>query len=249
MIKKLNELKNNIFENYNKSKLRRLTQQKLIKYLFGNFICFSDNYQQIKNMNSINYICPTLFLYNDINFLKSAQNYSFYLKKESFIEINPDKKLNREEINNMFNKYKLKYKGILNPNINIGNTDSNSNKAYVNTVQSESNIIYPTLFKIYNSTGIYYGEISNNKRNGVGKQFNKKDEFEGIWNDDEIVKGKAIYFSDQGNIIYEGEFKDGLENGYGQKLYPNNRVYKGIFINGKIDGKYEIQKRLEIPDN
>ena len=249
MINKLNELKNNIFENYNKSKLRRLTQQKLIKYLFGNFICFSDNYQQIKNMNSINYICPTLFLYNDINFLKSAQNYSFYLKKESFIEINPDKKLNREEINNMFNKYKLKYKGILNPNINIGNTDSNSNKAYVNTVQSESNIIYPTLFKIYNSTGIYYGEISNNKRNGVGKQFNKKDIFEGIWNDDEIVKGKAIYFSDQGNIIYEGEFKDGLENGYGQKFYPNNRVYKGIFINGKIDGKYEIQKRLEIPDN
>ena len=255
MINKLNDLKNNIFENYNKSKLRRLTQQKLIKYLFGNFICFSDNYQQIKNMNSINYICPTLFLYNDINFLKSAQNYSLYLKKESFIEINPDKKLNREEINNMFNKYKLKYKGLLNsknvmtPTINIGNNDSNSNKAYVNTVQSESSLIYPTLFKIYNSTGIYYGEICNNKRNGVGKQFNKKDEFEGIWNDDEIVKGKAIYFSDEGNIIYEGEFKDGLENGYGQKLYPNNRVYKGIFINGKIDGKYEIQKMLEIPNN
>ena len=255
MINKLNDLKNNIFENYNKSKLRRLTQQKLIKYLFGNFICFSDNYQQIKNMNSINYICPTLFLYNDINFLKSAQNYSLYLKKESFIEINPDKKLNREEISSLFNKYKLKYKGILNsknfmaPSTNIGNNDSNSNKAYVNTVQSESSLIYPTLFKIYNSTGIYYGEICNNKRNGVGKQFNKKDEFEGIWNDDEIVKGKAIYFSDEGNIIYEGEFKDGLENGYGQKLYPNNRVYKGIFINGKIDGKYEIQKMLEIPNN
>ena len=155
----------------------------------------------------------------------------------------------------MFNKYKLKYKGILNsknfivPSINRGNNDSNSNKEYVNTVHSESSLIYPTLFKIYNSTGIYYGEISNNKRNGVGKQFNKKDIFEGIWNDDEIVKGKAIYFSDQGNIIYEGEFKDGLENGYGQKLYPNNRVYKGIFINGKIDGKYEIQKRLEIPNN
>ena len=135
------------------------------------------------------------------------------------------------------------------PSINIGNNDSNSNKAYINTVQSESSLIYPTLFKIYNSAGIYYGEICNNKRNGVGKQFNKKDEFEGIWNDDEIIKGKAIYFSDEGNIIYEGEFKDGLENGYGQKLYPNNRVYKGIFINGKIDGKYEIQKRLEIPDN
>ena len=255
MISKLNELKNNIFENYNKSKLRRLTQQKLIKYLFGNFICFSDNYQQIKNMNSINYICPTLFLYNDINFLKSAQNYSLYLKKESFIEINPDKKLNREEITNIFSKYKLKLKGILNPtntmapNINIGNSHSNSNKAYVNTVQSESSLIYPKFFKIYNSTGIYYGEICNNKRNGIGKQFNKKDEYEGIWNDDEIVKGKAIYYSEQGNIVYEGEFKDGLENGYGLKLYPNNRIYKGIFINGKIDAKYEIQKRLEIPDN
>lgn len=244
MINKLNELKNNIFENYNKSKQRRIAQQKLIKYLFGNFICFSDNYQQIKNMNSINYICPTLFLYNDINFLKSAQNYSLYLKKESFIEINPDKKLNREEISSMFNKYKSKLKTTLNSSNN-----SNSNKAYINTVQSESNLVYPKLFKIYNNTGIFYGEICNNKRNGIGKQFNKKDEYEGIWNDDEIVKGKAIYFSDEGNIIYEGEFKDGLENGYGVKLYPNNRVYKGIFINGKIDSKYEIQKMLEIPNN
>ena len=254
MINKLNELKNNIIENYNISKARRIAQQKLIKYLFGNFICFSDNYLQIKNMNSINYICPTLFLYNDINFLKSAYNYSLYLKKESFIEINPDKKLNKEEINNIFEKYRAKLKEIknnnsLDSNIKILNTDYNSNKTYINTLQSESNFIFPTLFKIYNSTGIYYGEINNNKRNGIGKQFNKKDEYEGLWKDGEIILGKAKYFSEQGNIIYEGEFKDGLENGYGEKIYPNNRVYKGIFINGKIDAKYEIQKRLEIPSN
>ena len=74
MINKLNDLKNDIIENYNKSLKRRIAQQKLVKYLFGNFICFNDNYQQIKNMNSINYICPTLFLYNDLNFIKNANS-------------------------------------------------------------------------------------------------------------------------------------------------------------------------------
>ena len=253
MINKFNELKNDIINNYNISKKRRTIQQKLIKYLFGNFICFNDNYTQIKNMNSINYICPTLFLYNDINFIKNANNYSLYLKKESFIEINPDKKLDKEQIKSIFDKYKSVLKEIINNNnsnsIDTINNIYNNNKIDINTLQSESNYIYPSFFKIYNNTGIYYGEINNNKRNGIGKQFNNKDEYEGIWDNGDIIKGKAIYFSDQGNIIYEGEFKDGLENGYGEKIYPNNRVYKGIFINGKIDMKYEIQKKLEIPDN
>ena len=251
MINKLNELKNDIINNYNISKKRRMIQQKLVKYLFSNFICFNDNYTQIKNMNSINYICPTLFLYNDINFIKNANSYSLYLKKESFIEINPDKKLDKEQIKNIFDKYKSIIKEITN-NINNNSIDTNNNfntNKILSTLQSEANYIYPTLFKIYNNSGIYYGEINNNKRNGIGKQFNNKDEYEGIWDNGEIIKGKAIYFSDQGNIIYEGEFKDGLENGYGVKIYPNNRVYKGIFINGKIDMKYEIQKKLEIPDN
>ena len=246
MINKLSDLKNEIIENYNISKKRRAAQQKLVKYLFANFICFNDNYKQIKNMNSINYICPSLFLYNDINFIKNANNYSLYLKKESFIEINQDKKLNIEEINTIFDKYKPILKEIITNKNNINNKNYYSNKIYINTLQSESSYIYPTLFKIYNSTGIYYGEINNNKRNGIGKQFNNKEEYEGIWDNGEIIKGKAIYFSEQGNIIYEGDFKDGLENGYGEKIYPNNRIYKGIFIKGKIDKKYEIQKKLEI---
>jgi hypothetical protein len=254
MINSLNEIKTNIIDNYKMSKNRRISQQKLIKYLFGNFICFNENYQQIKNMNSINFICPTLFLSNDINFIKTAKNYSLYLKKESFIEINPDKKINKEQLDNIFDKYRAILKEMLNNSVEAYNMNNNnkydydysSNKNEINTMQSESNYVYPTLFKIYNNTGIYYGEINNSKRNGIGKQFNKKDEYEGIWNNGEIIKGKAIYFSDQGNIIYTGEFKDGLENGYGEKIYPNNRVYKGIFINGKIDTKYEIQKKLEI---
>ena len=244
MINKLNSLKNDIIENYNQSKNRRLTQQKLIKYLFGNFICFNENIRQIQNLDLINFICPSLFLYNDINFLKAANNYSLYLKKESFIEINQDKKLNKEELNKIFEKYKPSLKE---EKFELDEKNNyNSNKHYLNTLQSESNIVYPTLFKIYNNTGIYYGEIENNKRNGVGKQFNKKNEFEGIWENGEIIKGKAIYYSDQGNIIYEGGFKDGLENGYGEKIYPDQRVYKGNFINGKIETKYNIEKKLEL---
>ena len=244
MINKLNELKNDIIKNYNISKNRRISQQKLIKYLFGNFICFNENFRQIKNMNSINFICPSLFLSNDINFLKTSNNYSLYLRKESFIEINQDKKLEKEELDNIFEKYNSMMKEIKSSQ-KLKN-DYNSNKFYLNTLQSESNCVYPSLFKIYNNTGIYYGQIENNKRNGIGKQFNNKNEYEGIWKEGDIVKGKAIYYSDQGNIIYEGEFKDGIENGYGEKIYPNKRIYKGIFLNGKIETKYDLQKKLEI---
>ena len=241
MINKLNDLKNKIIENYNISKNRRITQQKLVKYLFGNFICFSENFRQMKNMNAINFICPSLFFYNDINFMKSANKYSLYLFKESFIEINKDKKLDKEELNNIFTKYKSMFKEKTDQN---SIKEYNTNKLYVETLQSESNFVYPTLFKIYNKTGIYYGEIENNKRNGIGKQFNDKNEYEGIWKNGDITIGKLVYYTNQGNIIYEGEFKDGLENGYGEKIYPDKRVYKGKFIKGKIDSKYEIQKKL-----
>ena len=242
MINKLNDLKNKITENYNISKNRRITQQKLVKYLFGNFICFSENFRQMKNMNSINFICPSLFFYNDINFMKSANKYSLYLFKESFIEVNKDKKLDKKELNNIFIKYKSMFKEKTEQN---SIKEYNTNKLYLETLQSESNFIYPTLFKIYNKTGIYYGEIEGNKRNGIGKQFNDKNEYEGIWKNGDITIGKLVYYTNQGNIIYEGEFKDGLENGYGEKIYPDKRVYKGKFINGKIDSKYEIQKKLE----
>ena len=247
MINKLNELKNDIIQNYNYSKNRRITQQKLVKYLFGNFICFNENLRQINNMNSINFICPSLFLCNDINFIKTTKNYSLYLNKESFIEINQDKKIEKKELDNIFEKYNSIIKEI--EPTKISKNDYNTNKLYLNTLQSESNNVYPSLFKIYNNTGIYYGQIENNKRNGIGKQFNNKNEYEGIWKDGDIIKGKAIYYSDQGNIIYEGEFKGGIENGYGEKIYPNKRVYKGKFINGKIDAKYDLQKKLELNNN
>ena len=247
MINKLNELKNDIIKNYNYSKNRRITQQKLVKYLSGNFICFNNNLRQIDNMNSINFICPSLFLCTDINFIKATKNYSLYLNKESFIEINQDKKIGKNELDNIFEKYNSITKDIY--STPLSKNDYNTNKFYLNTLQSESNNVYPTLFKIYNNTGIYYGQIENNKRNGIGKQFNNKNEYEGIWKDGDIIKGKAVYYSDKGNIIYEGEFKDGIENGYGEKIYPNKRIYKGNFVNGKINAKYDLQKKLELNNN
>ena len=246
MINKLNEIKKNILDNFEISFKRRINQQKLIKYLFGNFICFNENYQQIKNMNSINIICPSLFLYNGKDFIKGATEFSLYLKKESFIEINNDKKIDKNELYNIFNKYNK----ILNLN-KINNSSYKNNLTTKSSESKRSNIIenYPFIFKIYDGNSIYYGEINENKKNGIGKLFNEIGEYEGIWIDGNIIKGKSIYYSDQGNIIYEGEFKNGMENGYGEKIYPNNRIYKGIFVNGKIDIKYEIQKKLELAES
>ena len=42
-------------------------------------------------------------------------------------------------------------------------------------------------------------------------------------------------------FIFEGEYINGLENGYGKEYYKNwNIIFEGKYLNGKINGKGKI---------
>ena len=165
-IEKLKNIEDNIKKEYEESKKRREEECSLIKYLFSNFLAFNNNYIQIKNMEKISFLCPSIFLCLDKDFIKEALEYTEYLKKNSIIEISEDSTINIFQFQNLLKKY------------NKDNNKKNNN-----------------IFKIYDTKGIYYGQFNNN-REGIGIQYYKNgDIFEGIWENGNFIKGKANYYN------------------------------------------------------
>lgn len=37
--------------------------------------------------------------------------------------------------------------------------------------------------------------------------------------------------------VYQGQFKEGIINGYGRLVYGDQALYEGFFVDGKFDGK------------
>ena len=54
------------------------------------------------------------------------------------------------------------------------------------------------------------------------------------------MDGKGKYIWKEGEI-YEGEYRNGIKEGYGIFKWNNGKFYKGSFINGKPDknGQYK----------
>ena len=94
----------------------------------------------------------------------------------------------------------------------------------------------------------YVGQVSNNKKNGVGTYITiNGNKYVGEWKDD-IMEGQGILIDQDGK--YEGKFLNGLMHGNGILTLKNGRVYKGQFKDNKMhgngiltdaDGKYEGQ--------
>ena len=87
--------------------------------------------------------------------------------------------------------------------------------------------------------GTYYGEFSNNKREGYGKALlNDGSIYEGTfkngWRSNGILKFKN-------GDTYTGSFKDGAFNGDGKFLFANGNLYTGQFKNGNYYGKANIK--------
>ena len=115
--------------------------------------------------------------------------------------------------------------------------------------------------KEYNKDGytIFEGEYLNSKRNGKGKEYNENGiAFEGEylkgkkWNGklydkdnnySEIINGAGFIkeYNIKGNLIYEGEYKNGQRNGKGKEYidYNNKLLFEGEFLNNKKwNGKF-----------
>ena len=96
---------------------------------------------------------------------------------------------------------------------------------------------------------IYSGEWKNGKREGKGSCYNKGDVvYIGEWKDDK-PNGNGQYLNSNGNIVWEGNWKNGYgdmgngvwlsyEDGKKCGLYENgNRKYEGEWKDGKPDGR------------
>ena len=95
--------------------------------------------------------------------------------------------------------------------------------------------------KIKKNNGLYLGEADQNLPQGrgcfiynesiLGKTINWVGYF------DKGQKGNfGRIFNEEGRLIYEGEYKDGLRNGKGTYYYNGGCKYVGEFVNGNIEG-------------
>ena len=108
---------------------------------------------------------------------------------------------------------------------------------------------------------MYEGEFKNNQYNGFGKYTFLKDYFheggnaywwenyEGYWlNGKQHGEGKL--FDGDGNLYFEGSFKDGLATGYGKTYILHEGGQDGFFLYGTLlNGKYMSCSPLSYDEN
>ena len=86
----------------------------------------------------------------------------------------------------------------------------------------------------------FEGEYLNDKKNGNGKEYFKggEIEFEGKYLNNEKVFGKEYSYNNYTNeeLIYEGEFLNGLKHGKGKEYINGILIYDGLFLNGNKFG-------------
>jgi len=137
-------------------------------------------------------------------------------------------------------------------------TDSN----YVfNLLSSDTNGAH---YVVYEDGSIYTGQIHDGKRHGFGfwqMQNGRHDQYKGQWQSDlqhgegqqkwsdgriyegqyaEGVfsgKGRMVWKTRDGLMIYEGQYKDDLKNGDGKFLWADGRSYEGQWQSGKRHGR------------
>lgn len=88
---------------------------------------------------------------------------------------------------------------------------------------------------------IYFGDIENEKRHGVGTLIHANDD--SYFGDFEngVASGTGIYESSNGAITV-GFFSGGAPNGAATVRAPNGDTYQGIFVDGQANGTILVTK-------
>ena len=103
-------------------------------------------------------------------------------------------------------------------------------------------------YKIYNNDFTYIGEY-NTDINGYGKYYDDAISYHGFWiNNIFNGKGNIIYNikNDMNITKYNGDFKDGVKDGYGKEYYVKEYYYVGYFKNDLKEGKGILYKNNNI---
>ena len=109
----------------------------------------------------------------------------------------------------------------------------------VNMEQDENNEKNKNLrwVKIKKENGIYLGEAEQNLPQGRGCFIYNGDNLQWIGyfeNGEKSNYGKL--YNEEGRLIFEGEYKNGLRNGEGTYYYSGGLKYEGQFVNGLREG-------------
>lgn len=89
----------------------------------------------------------------------------------------------------------------------------------------------------FNTSLPLLGELIRDNKQGTGLLIYKNgDQFDGKWNDDIQVTGSYFFGKDKTHR-YEGEWTNGLMEGYGKFFYPSGGVYEGFVKNAQRHGQ------------
>lgn len=101
-------------------------------------------------------------------------------------------------------------------------------------------IYIPYFTSVASPMNNYYGDYSDNKKQGFGLQsFMNGDMHKGEYHEG-FMHGKGNYYWHNGGH-YEGEFKFGCISGEGVEYYSSGNIYSGQFSQGKKHGKGEMK--------
>ena len=94
------------------------------------------------------------------------------------------------------------------------------------------------LVEIEKDNNIYIGEADYIIRNGRGGMIFGEEGtyYVGYWDNGRQYKRGKVYDKNN-NLIYDGEYKNGVKEGNGIYYYPSGEKYEGEFVNGVKEGK------------
>ena len=101
------------------------------------------------------------------------------------------------------------------------------------TLQLERSRIGPTSFQP--SPEAYTSSVNEYRSMVI---FENDSRYEGQWKvDTSLMHGWGVYCNDEGNTLYEGFWKDGVQHGKGREICSGDLTYEGDWKNGLMDGQ------------
>ncbi len=188
---------------------------------------FNLNVEVIQNENSTKKELTNFEKNPDINSFFSKDNKYFLIINEnptfSYEEMKKKPKFPSFDHWQLFlEKYKKKYPFIINELQKLKPLDNEK----------------LDLIEIEKDNNIYIGEADYIIRNGRGGMIFKDEGryYVGYWdNGRQFKKGKV--FDRKNNLLYDGEYKNGVKEGIGVYYYQSGEKYEGKFVNGVKEGK------------
>ena len=106
-------------------------------------------------------------------------------------------------------------------------------------------ITHPVGLLLYPEGDIYFGQMKDFLKHGMGKQFFcNGSHYEGTWDQDKMTATQCKFYDSQNGNYYIGSIENSKKNGKGKFFdAEKNEIYEGSFQNDKKQGEGLVYKR------